>query len=209
MEKRIALVFFFFFFFTVIASTGKKDDCIDCTVRSTHFSVGGGSLGGLQKTSLGLSQKTASRKLPKRVVDDLCEAIENNSFRGGKRVLSDEGLKLEDVYTQVSCKRSIPTLMHFIIKNPTGYRAGTFAILKYFDEVKKKNPGFDYGEVLNMIYKGRVRETTILDRVIKKIPSRTGNDKSILMTFKKHLIKRGGLTAVQVKSQNKLVQMSK
>ena len=148
----------------------------------------------------------STKKVPKVILEEICESMEHRDFPNILVILKEEGFELDKVYDQLVCRQSIPTLMHFVVENPAKYGVTVWKMIGTFDQMKLDNPLFDYKKILNITYtvvlEGVTYTTTVLDRINNRMSDLDPDSRSKLEGFKKSLIKRGALTAEQLNSDS-------
>lgn len=155
---------------------------------------------------------SSTPKLSKDIIEEICESIRFNDFPIVLIIAEEEGFRLENVFGEIYCRASIPSILHFALDEPSKYGLTTFNILGYFDQVKKENSQFDYGrQVLNIPYELHDGSTdTLLSRSLRGFSMRLSHNSSNigsiarLMTIIDAFIKRGAQTAKQLGTTEKL-----
>jgi hypothetical protein len=151
------------------------------------------------------SAATASpTTVPKEIIKEICDSMKSRQFSIVLLILREEGFQLENVYDQLVCTRSLPTLMHFVIDEPAKYGMTIDAMIGYFDQKKRNDTAFDYAKILNITFTAVHDEvsyvTTVLDRINNRVPDLNPDSRKKLISFRKSLIKRGALTASELNS---------
>jgi hypothetical protein len=136
-----------------------------------------------------VSQWVQVQKVPKVILEEICGSMEYRDFPNILVIMKEEGFKLEKV------------------DEPTKYGMTVYKMIEYFDQVKPDNPSFDYKKILSITYtvvlEGITYTTTVIDRINNRIPDLNSGSRNKLEGFNKSLIKRGALTAEQLKTDSK------
>lgn len=201
--KNLISIIIFTFAIPAFAQQASEH-CVDCTTRNnTHGQVSMSGTNARDLSNVGRAIASTA-KVPKEILEEICESMEYRDFPNVLVILKEEGFELDKVYDQLVCKRSIPTLMHFVVDQPAKYGVTVYGMIGFFDQLKLDNTSFDYKKILNITFTaehdGVTHTTTVLDRINNRIPDLNSDSKRKLEGFKKSLIKRGALTAAQLNS---------
>ncbi|TNF04063.1 MAG: hypothetical protein EP326_01920 [Deltaproteobacteria bacterium] len=177
--------------FTATGFAGTQD-CVECasrfattpTVSMTHTNTNE-----MRHLASRVETSLAAPELDHDLNADICDFMIDGDFDGVLLVLSEAGLKFEDVYTSVHCGPPYWTPLHII--NRFVFVHTRVKFWAYFDKIKSTNPSFSYEKMLNTPF--GTPATTLLDDIDYQLTLlNKPEDIKQIKKFRLEVIERGG-----------------